>query len=207
MSYLDRLLASSEKIIRLAHDHWVVLLAPVLVDAVLIVIIVGLSVTSVLIATPWSLLGLLLVFLPLVHLGVRLTGWWNRRYIVTNRRIIQLAGTFNTRVSDTSLEKINDIILEQSPLGRILNFGRLEIISGSNSGIDVFPCIADPIGFKKDVLDQKDVLAGHGVQNRRGRDSHDLISELEDLRAAGVFTEAEFEAKKRQILDKDSTIE
>jgi hypothetical protein len=207
MGYLERLLASNEKIIRLAHDHWIVLLATILVDAVLIVIILGLSATSVVIATPWSWLGLLLLALPLGHIGFRLVEWWNNRYIVTNRRIIQLSGTFNTRVSDTSLEKINDIVMEQSPLGRILNFGRLEIISGSNSGTDIFPRLADPIGFKKDVLDQKDALAGRGgwgqdQRQLRDKETRNLIAGLEGLRRAGILTAAEFEEKKQRVLDK-----
>lgn len=207
MGYLERLLASNEKIIRLAHDHWIVLLATILVDAVLIVIILGLSATSVVIATPWSWLGLILLVLPLGHIGFRLVEWWNNRYIVTNRRIIQLSGTFNTRVSDTSLEKINDIVMEQTPLGRILNFGRLEIISGSNSGTDIFPRLADPIGFKKDVLDQKDALAGRGgwgqdQRQLRDKETRNLIAGLEDLRRAGILTAAEFEEKKQRVLDK-----
>lgn len=207
MSYLDKLLASKEEIVRLARDHWTTLLPTLLVDAALSVVIVGLAIGGVLLATPWTWLGLILLILPLGHLGVRLMKWWNHRYIVTNRRIIQISGTFNTRVSDTSLEKVNDIVMEQSTLGRMLRFGRLEIISGSDSGIDIFPRIANPIGFKKDVLDQKDALAGVDVGDERSRrslrdqDVPDLIAELDDLHQAGVLTEAEFEEKKQQLLD------
>ncbi len=61
------------------------------------------------------------------------------------------------RVSDTSLEKINDILMEQSALGRVFKFGDIEIISGSESGIDVFRRITDPIEFKKELLNQKEM--------------------------------------------------
>jgi hypothetical protein len=142
----------------------------------------------------------------------RIWVWWNRQYVVTNRRIIQITGMVQKRVSDTLLEKINDIVTEQSAMGRLLKYGDVEIIAGSDSGIDVFYRLADPIRFKKDLLDQRAVVGAPEASRKpeeqaRGEESSaagvpELIAELDELRKKGLLTDAEFEEKKRRLLDK-----
>jgi len=213
MSYVTKLLARDERIIRITRDHWITLLPAILVDVAVSIVIIGLSVLGIIFSPPWTWFGLLLLLVPIGHLALCVWAWWNNQYIVTNRRIIQVTGTFNTRVSDTLLEKVNDIVMEQSALGRLLKFGDIEIITGSESGIDVFHRIADPIEFKKALLDQKGALTGLGVSKERAErvlsneapgagDITELIAELDELRQKGVITDAEFEEKKQQLLAK-----
>jgi uncharacterized membrane protein YdbT with pleckstrin-like domain len=212
MSYVSKLLARNERVVRTAHDHWITLLSIILVDVAISIIIIGLSILGIILSPPWTWLGLALLVIPIGHLTLRFFNWWNKRYIVTNRRIIQIDGVVNTRVSDTSLEKINDIVMEQSALGRMLKFGDLKLISGSESGIDVFHRIADPIGFKKELLDQKATLGNLDIfENRVERvlsteapaagDVPELIAELDELRQRGLITEEEFAEKRQQLLD------
>ncbi|MDY6878425.1 MAG: PH domain-containing protein [Chloroflexota bacterium] len=211
MSYVEKLLTRNERIVRAARDHWITLLPAILIDIVASIVIIGLSATGGILWLPWAWFGLMLLVVPLGHLVLRVCVWGNRQYIVTTRRILQVTGTFSKRVSDTLLEKINDIVMEQSALGRLLNFGDVEIISGSESGIDVFRRIADPIGFKKELLDQKETLASLGAfDERMGRvlsaeapdagDVPELIAELDELRQKGVITDVEFEEKKQRLL-------
>ena len=140
----------------------------------------------------------MLLLAPIAHLVLRIEVWLNEQHIITNRRVLQVTGTFSKRVSDTSLDKINDILMKQSALGRMLNFGDIEIISGSESGIDVFRYIADPIGFKKELLNQKETLASPDITS--AGDIPELIAELDELRQQGTITAAEFKAKKQQLL-------
>ena len=211
MGYVEALLARNERIVRVARDHWVTLLPVILVDVAVSIVIIGFSVG--ILSPPWTWFGLLLLVVPVGHLALRVWAWWNKQHIVTNRRIIQVTGTFGKRVSDTSLEKINDIVMEQSVLGRLLKFGDIEIISGSESGIDVFRRIADPIEFKKELLDQKGTLGSLDVFDEQvGRvlsaealdASHvpELIAGLDELRQKGVITDVEFEEKKQRLLAK-----
>jgi hypothetical protein len=213
MDYVERLLACNERIVRVARDHWITLLPTILVDVAISVVIVGLVVLGTLLSPPWTWFGLLLLVVPVGHFAFRLWGWWNEQYVVTNRRLLWVSGKFNKRVSDTALEKINDILMEQPSLGRMLGFGEIEIISGSESGIDVFRHIADPIGFKNEMFDQKEALANLDIfEERAGRvlcadppgagDVPELIAELDELRQKGVITDVEFEEKKQQLLAK-----
>jgi len=213
MSYVEKLLSCNEHIVRVARVHWIALLPAILADVAISIVIVGLVVLGGILATPWTWLGLLLLAVPVGHLAVRIWTLQNEQSIVTNRRLIRVTGRFDKRVSDTALEKINDVLMEQSSLGRLLNFGDVEIISGSESGIDVLRRVADPIGFKNELFDQKEALATLDVfEERAGRvlraeaptsgDVPELIAELGELRQKGVITDAEFEEKKQQLLAK-----
>lgn len=210
MSYVKKMLAQNEHIARIARTHWIALLPTILVDVAISVVIVGLSTLGFLFSPPYTLFGLMLLLVPIGHLLIRLWVWSNRQYIITNRRIIQISGMFNKHVSDTALEKVNDIVMEQSAWGRLLNFGDIEIISGSESGIDVFRCIADPIGFKKLLLDQRGATGRirtqpEGVSGKEALAVSEipaLIAELGELRERGLLSDAEFEEKRKQLLER-----
>ncbi|OQY22701.1 MAG: hypothetical protein DRJ03_25160 [Chloroflexi bacterium] len=213
MNYAKKLLLPDENVVRVARDHWVVLLLAVLIDGAISIVIIGLTILGILLAPPWTWFGFLLLIVPIGHLALRVWAWWNKQCIVTDRRIIQITGTFSKRVSDTLLEKINDIVMEQSALGRLLKFGDIEIISGSESGVDVFLRIADPIAFKATLLEQKESLGTLAVSEDRADrvlkakasgtgDVPELIAELDELRQKGLITDTEFEEKKQQLLDR-----
>lgn len=210
MGYVQKLLSHGEKIARVAHDHWIVLLPTILADGAVMVVIIALSALGVFFALPQTLFGLILLVVPLGHLVFRLLVWSAKQYVVTDRRIIEIVGMFNKVVADTSLEKINDIVMEQSAWGRLLKFGRIRIISGSDSGVDVFECIADPVGFKKVLLEQKTGLGRVSMafegksegEAPRASDVPALIAELDELRQKGLLTDAEFEEKRRKLLDR-----
>jgi uncharacterized membrane protein YdbT with pleckstrin-like domain len=211
VNYVEKLLANNERVVWIVRDHWIALLPTVLVDLAISIVIVGFAVLGIVLSPPWTWFGLLLLVVPIGHLMLRVWAWWSEQYVVTNRRIMRVTGTFNKQVSDTALEKINDVLMEQSALGRLLGFGDVEIISGSESGIDTFRRIADPIGFKKELFDQKEALVRLDVfEERAGRvlsaeapsagDVPALIAELDQLRQQGAITDAEFQEKKQQLL-------
>lgn len=105
-----------------------------------------------------SLLGL--VTLGLVVGGLAAGGWAYLQWaadedVLTNRRVIQLRGVVNKQVADSSLEKINDAEMTQSWLGRILNFGDLDVMTASEAGIERMRTLPDPKGFKRAMLNAK----------------------------------------------------
>ncbi|MBN1977735.1 MAG: PH domain-containing protein [Anaerolineae bacterium] len=206
-------MAKNERVVRTSRDHWIVLLPTILVDGVVSFIILALSIVGA-VFSGWAvpLLGLLLLLVPVGHFLYRLWIWWNKRYVITDRRIIQVSGMVQKRVSDTLLEKINDIVTEQTAMGRLLKYGDVKVIAGSDSGADVFYRLADPIEFKKDLLDQKTGLDQLGAskdskwQAESGApsaaDIPELIAELDELRKKGLLTDAEFQEKRRKLLDR-----
>jgi Bacterial PH domain/Short C-terminal domain len=79
----------------------------------------------------------------------------NQEYVLTNRRVIQVEGVLNRNSTDSSLEKINDAVLNQSVFGRMFDFGDLTVLTASESGIDKMKMLRSPIVFKKAMLDAK----------------------------------------------------
>jgi hypothetical protein len=99
---------------------------------------------------------------------------------------------------------VNDVQLSQSVLGRLLNYGDVEILTASELGTNLFQRIADPIKFKTAMLNEKEKLGfgevPTGTAGPGGPDIPTLIASLTALRSQGLITEDEFQKKKAEIL-------
>lgn len=199
MGYIERLLAQNERIVFVTRPHWVSLLPVILIDLGIAIVIIALSVGGALIAPPFPLLGLLLLLFPLGHFLIRYITWRSEQYIVTNRRVMEVRGVYKKHVSDSSLEKVNDVVMEQGVLGRLLDYGDIRIITGADIGVNIFRRIAHPIRFKTTMMDQKAVYSERPAETRP-EDVPDLLARLDDLRQRGVITQEEFEQEKRELL-------
>ena len=205
-NYLKSLLGDNEKVLLVTHKHWFVLIEQILVEIVLSLFTVAI-VTILLIVGPqgpdvW--LGYFVLIIPLVSLLRDAFIWSNHKIIVTNRRVIQVMGIFNKNVIDSSLEKVNDVKMVQSALGRLFNFGDIEILTASELGANRFSRIGDPIRFKTALLNAKIKLEDVDVIVQQtpspALDIPALISRLGELRERGLITETEFQAKKEKLL-------
>lgn len=201
--YLSSLLGRNEKILLVTRQHWFLMVSAILLEIVLTVAILAGIIIAIPLIGPLAALGALLL-IPVVGRGIYdyLT-WRNVQYVVTNRRVIHLQGVINKNVIDSSLEKVNDVKMEQSFFGRLFDYGDLEILTASEMGINRFRRIGDPIRFKTAMLDAKEQM-GHDddrpVSSPGRADIPQLIAELDQLRKQGALSETEFEAKKRDLL-------
>jgi len=207
-TYLKSLLGENETVLFETHQHWLVLAGEILSETVLTVALVVLvSLTLFLwVPNPLVALGYLLLLFPLVSLLRDILIWSNRKYVVTSRRVIQLSGVFNKNVTDSSLEKVNDVKMNQSFLGRMFDYGDIEILTASELGANKFTHIGRPIQYKTAMINAKEKLerapAAQAVPDRPVRSAADLLVQLDELRQNGVLTEAEFQSKKTDLLRK-----
>lgn len=213
-TYLDRVLGERESILMIARQHWLVLFQHILPEVLLIIaLIVFVSLGwAKWVESPLAALGYLLLLLPVISLVRDVLIWGNHRYVVTTHRVIQIMGIVNKSVIDSSLEKVNDVKMEQSFFGRIFGYGDVEILTASELGVNRFTRIGDPVRFKTSMLNAKTkleseaivVAAAPGVAAAGGAapDIPALIAQLDALRKQGVLTDAEFEQKKAQLLAK-----
>lgn len=203
-TYLEELLGENEKILLETHQHWFVLFGKIFLELLLILLILG-GVFFTYPFYPLAIYGLVLLLIPLVGILNDVIVWQNKAYIVTSHRVIQTSGVFSKDVIDSSLEKVNDVKLSQSFLGRLFDFGDIEILTASELGVNLFHQIADPVGFKTAMLNAKERL---GFDNEAGMESHaapdipTLIARLDDLRKRGIISEIEFQQKKAELLAK-----
>lgn len=209
--YVQKLLGKNEQLIFMTRKHVIVIARALLLGLIaMLVIAAGAIVAGTFTGGPGYLLLILLV-LPLWQLAVVLIRWRNEEYIVTNRRVMKIEGVMDKHVFDSSLEKVNDVELDQTWLGRILNYGDVDILTGSDIGVNKFLKISSPVEFKRQMLDQKEAMgtvSDFGTREKRvleadapvKGDIPNLIAELDELRKKGIINEADFEAKKADLL-------
>ena len=159
MSYADGLLSTGERIAHREKQHWFVFVwgAKLAVGAILLGLVL-LFLSQNLASDQRGIVGIGVAALVIGGLGV--LGWHilrylNQEYVLTNRRVLQVAGVLNKTSTDSSLEKINDARLSQSVFGRIFGFGDLDILTAAETGVERFRMIRNPVGFKKAMLDAK----------------------------------------------------
>ncbi len=136
MGYAERLLSTGERIVHREKQHWFVFVWGARYT-ILAIVIAGLgAVIQTNVSSPWrEFLGWAAAILfigGLVLLGWTILRYINQEYVLTNRRVIEVEGVLNKRVTDSSLEKVNDIVLTQSIFGRMFGFGDLEILTASD---------------------------------------------------------------------------
>jgi len=207
--YLNSLLGDNERIMLVTRQHWFLLVSAILLEVVLtIAILVGVPLLATLlpVLASFATIGYVLLIYTVGRGLYDYFTWRNVQYIVTNRRVVHLKGVMNKEVTDTSLEKVNDVKMEQSFFGRLFDYGDLEILTASETGIDRFRRIGAPIRFKTAMLNAKEHMGqdedrpGGGSAGRG--DIPELIAELDQLRKQGAISETEFETKKRELLGK-----
>jgi uncharacterized membrane protein YdbT with pleckstrin-like domain len=210
--YLKSLLGENEQVLFVTHHHWLVLFGEILAEALLALILVAL--VSLILIMKWAPIpiapfvpfGYLLLVIPLISLLRDVLIWRSREYVVTNRRVIQLAGVFNKNITDSSLDKVNDVKMSQSFMGRMLGYGNIEILTASELGVNKFTYIGQPIPFKAAMINAKERLehapAAPAVSARPAAAATpaDMLTQLDVLRQHGVLSEAEFQAKKAELL-------
>nr|WP_290667355.1 PH domain-containing protein [Ardenticatena sp.] len=206
MGYVEELLGKDETILFQTRQHPIVIARAVLVYGVLAL---GIFVVSVVLwraqQNPSWLILLVADLFVLARLALVLVAWSNERYIITNRRVLKVEGIFNKQATDSSLEKVNDVVLEQSVLGRLLGYGDIHIITGSDIGVNHFERIHHPVRFKQAMLNAKtDLHTSSGRAPDTTRTLEDdvfaAIERLAELRQRGLITEEEFERKKAELL-------
>jgi uncharacterized membrane protein YdbT with pleckstrin-like domain len=201
--YIQSMLGKSERILLITRQHWFVLFSAILAEiTITLLLIAALSVATI--YFPLAVIGFVLLFLPLISMLRDFLIWYNHQYLVTNRRVIQISGVFNKNVVDSSLEKVNDVKMTQSFFGRMFDYGDVEILTASETGVNLFKRIGDPVKFKTAMLNAKEKLGYEGTATHASPADNipALIAELDELRKKGIVTEAEFQAKKAQLLAK-----
>ena len=208
-----------------------------------------------------QVVSLVLLIVSLAYLAIKIWAWRNQEYLITTRRVIKAEGIFNKQMGDSSLEKVNDARLTQSWVGRIFDYGNLDIMTASEMAeagtVNDFPMLAEPVKFKVAMLNQKERLefpdlapppaqrqppppdmqraepmapragssqvsevradgtvapspapatpAAPAVAAAAGGGSGDVAARLESLgglRDKGLITPEEYEAKKRELLER-----
>jgi Bacterial PH domain/Short C-terminal domain len=168
MSYARNLLSRGEEVVFETRQHWFAVLGQtwawiigaIIAFALLLWVGTNEDVGGQQLDGILTIALLVILIVALARIGLVVWGWRNQEYLVTNRRIIKSEGIFNKEMGDSSLEKVNDAHLTQSWLGRIFDYGTLDILTAAEDsvGIQDYYFLAEPVKFKIAMLNQKERL-------------------------------------------------
>jgi len=78
---------------------------------------------------------------------------WTSEFAITTRRIVIKHGLVQRNTFEMNLSKIETVNVTQSVLGRMLNYGTVEIV-GTGGTREAFNDISDPLEFRKKFQEQ-----------------------------------------------------
>lgn len=169
----------------------------------------------------WAPLQFLIGIGVLVALGyfaIRYSRWATTNFVVTNERVISRTGVVAKRGIEIPLDRINTVFFNQSLFERIIGAGDLGIESAGEGGRQTFTDIRKPSLVQAEIYRQKEGIEqrrisqmGHSIASQFPQNHTppsatptpsipEQIEHLDRLRRSGAITEAEFQAKKEELL-------
>ena len=151
MGYAERVLQPGETIAYRARLHWVIYFG----GLVLILAAAAFALGAVALKAPSLRIGLMLAAIIALFLGLaQLIRAWivavNTEIIVTSRRVIYKTGFVSRNTVEMNLDKVESVLVQQSILGRMLDFGTV-IIRGVGAGLEPVDNIAAPLELHRHV--------------------------------------------------------
>ena len=164
----------------------------------------------------------LIAFIVLiVDVIVEFVQWQTTRFAITNERVAYQSGIIRRRGVSIPLNRINNVNFNQTMIARLLNNGVVTIESAGETGDSVFENIPDPENVRTLIFaqveadEQRDsdrdaaALAKAMKQNvpppppagSTEKSPQERLAALDDLKAQGLVDDAEYAAKRQQILE------
>jgi uncharacterized membrane protein YdbT with pleckstrin-like domain len=147
MSYVDENLIAGEQVQHKSHLHWIAYV-PSLLFAVLLL---GLSAFAFY-SPDITKKEVAWVFLALAPLPVAKTYLICRtsEFAVTDKRVLLKTGVIRRHTFETLLTQVENIAVDQSVLGRMLDYGTITV-TGTGATKETFARIAAPLEFRRQV--------------------------------------------------------
>ena len=198
MSFTKKQLLPGEKLIILARQHQLILFRPILINAIALALLIGISIYS---GKFWFLVFYLA---PLLYLLWEFLAWHSREYVLTDRRVVRQEGVLSISSFDAPLDKINNVFHKQSLMGRLLNYGEVGLETASEQGTTIFDFLSHPLDFKNCVVSQRELCRTDSISSIGNPlpGIPQLLEDLASLRDRNIITESEFQEKKRALLQK-----
>jgi uncharacterized membrane protein YdbT with pleckstrin-like domain len=149
--YIDEILQPGEKVLYSTNAHWMFYLPAI---AAWIVAIGFFALSRTMAYSTAEMLCLSLAAIAAVFaLYKTFTAWfhrWTTETDVTNFRIVHKTGFIKRRSFEMSLDKVESVDVNQSILGRIMNYGDVTIL-GVGEGRETIRTIASPLAFRSSI--------------------------------------------------------
>ncbi len=139
-SYARQNLLSNESILYEAKFHWFIYMPALLFFALILVFPFQTMYVATLVAL--GIIALIRCYILMI----------STEFVVTDQRIIVKTGFISRNTAELNHRNVESVNLDQGIIGRILNFGSLEI-NGTGAGVSPIPWVDHPLEFRKQVLE------------------------------------------------------
>jgi uncharacterized membrane protein YdbT with pleckstrin-like domain len=203
MAFPKKYLNDGEEIILDLRPHWFFLFGPAvaLIGALALAIWVGSGDPE-----DWLLFPVLAIaVVALLFFLARLAQWMTTDLVLTTDRLIYRKGVVSRHGREIPLERINDVSFTQTLFQRMLRAGDVLIESGGERGQSSFGHFGDPQGIQNEVHRAIEAASARDADRMAGRrelSPLEQLEKLEELRQRGVISQAEFDVKKQNLLDR-----
>jgi uncharacterized membrane protein YdbT with pleckstrin-like domain len=205
-------LQKGEKILLVTFSSWTVLIVPVIVT------LLGIAAAILIVVRTGSAWGWLLAALAVVYYLFKYYAWKANIWVVTNCRVIDETGFFSHYAKESPLDKINNVSYDQTLMGRLFNYGHVEIQTAAEVGATDYYNVNHPKRLKDTITaaqsDYKNLqFSNQAMQMAAALDSRQaapgpadappIAAELEklfELKMKGAITEEEYQRAKNRLL-------
>jgi uncharacterized membrane protein YdbT with pleckstrin-like domain len=148
MSYIEKNLMDDEQMVHLTRLHPIILLMPAAATSLLA------GSLAIVDSIPYAQLVVgIFLFVAVWKLTDRLILFLSSEFGVTSKRVLGKTGFIRRTSLDIVLGKVEAIRLSQTILGRILNYGDIEV-TGTGGTDEMLRFLPDPLLFRRVVQEQ-----------------------------------------------------
>lgn len=202
MPYPKKLLNDYETVALDLHPHWWYFARPVLALIGSIVIgILGLVFTDDDAEKGITWVAIILIVGSALWLIIRYMKWATTNFVITSDRIIFRSGVLAKSGIEIPLERVNNVLFNQSIFERMLGAGDLLIESGGEDGQQRFSDIRRPERVQNLIHSQMEVNESRRFNAPAAAgDVASQLEKLEGLLERGTISREEFDAEKAKLL-------
>lgn len=213
MAFPESYLHDNEDLVLNLKPHWWTFIQPVAIAVGAVAVAVAFAIPDVRFL-PW--IGWFGVLAALVNLAIVYGKWAATYFVLTGERLIFRTGVLSKRGVEIPLNRINNVNFHQSLFERMIGAGDLLVESAGESGQSRFSNVRKPDAVQNEIYRQTE---GQRVRSMGGGQpvadatpaatpvtqpgsATQLLEELGEMRQRGLITEAEYESKRRDLLDR-----
>lgn len=216
MAFPRNLLHDREELILDLRPHWFFMAKPVALvsgAALLTILLVGLWGPDGTVGDGVNLLSAALVLGALAYAGWRYMVWTRTMFVLTTDRIISRRGVLTKSGVEIPLERVNTVFFRQGVFERMIGSGDLSIESAGEQGTETFNDVRRPSVVQKEIYVQMESNETRKFDKMHASFSQqapassepsipEQIEKLAELHQRGVLSDAEYQAKKAELLDR-----
>ncbi len=147
-------LLPEEEVILVRHQHWLVLVRPLLPGILAALTALAVSWPIEKRARTRAIIFLAVLVVLALYAGVAILRWRARRYVLTSQRMLLAEGLLSKLSKSIFLDRVQDISSYQSLWGRLWGYGNLEVEAAGRDAREILYRIPNPNAFRNALFQQ-----------------------------------------------------